>query len=49
MDDARFGPLLGRLLHTSFGKGWMYYLMLQQIGTVDQAAIVALPPWQQAS
>jgi hypothetical protein len=42
-DDARFGPLSGRLLHTSFGKGWMYYLMLQEVGTVTQSAIVALP------
>jgi len=43
VDDARFGPLSGRLLHTSFGKGWMYYLMLQEVGAVAQAAIVALP------
>jgi mono/diheme cytochrome c family protein len=42
-DDPRFGPLAGRLLHTSFGKGWMYYLMLQRVGDVDQSAIVALP------
>jgi len=43
VDDPRFGPLSGRLLHTSFGKGWMYYLMLQEVGSVSQAAIVALP------
>ena len=43
VDDRRFGPLSGRLLHTSFGKGWMYYLMTQQVGEVAQAAIVALP------
>ena len=43
VDDPRFGPLSGRLLHTSFGKGWMYYLMLQEVGLVAQAAIVALP------
>jgi hypothetical protein len=42
VDDPRFGPLSGRLLHTSFGKG-MYYLMLQQVGSFSQAAIVALP------
>jgi hypothetical protein len=41
--DARFGPLSGRLLHTSFGKGWLYYLMLQDVGEVSQAAIVQLP------
>jgi glucose/arabinose dehydrogenase len=43
VDDKRFGPLSGRLLHTSFGKGWMYYLMLQEVGQTEQAAIVALP------
>ena len=43
VDDKRFGPLSGRLLHTSFGKGWMYYLMLQEVGSQSQAAIVALP------
>jgi hypothetical protein len=43
VDDPRFGPLSGRLLHTSFGKGWMYYLMLQEVGSVTQAGIVALP------
>ena len=43
VDDKRFGPLSGRLLHTSFGKGWMYYLMLQKVEETDQAAIVALP------
>ncbi len=41
--DPRFGPLAGHLLHTSFGKGWMYYVMLQDVGEVSQAAIVALP------
>jgi glucose/arabinose dehydrogenase len=43
VDDKRFGPLSGRLLHTSYGKGWMYYLMPQRVGETDQAAIVALP------
>ena len=43
VDDKRFGPLSGRLLHCSFGKGWIYYLMLQDVGPVSQAAIVALP------
>jgi hypothetical protein len=41
--DQRFGPLSGRLLHCSFGTGWIYYLMLQEVGPVGQAAIVALP------
>jgi len=26
VDDDRFGPLSGRLFHTSFGKGWLYYI-----------------------
>ncbi len=42
-DDPRFGPLSGHLLHTSFGKGWMSYLMLQEVGDTAQAAIVKLP------
>jgi len=43
VEDRRFGPLAGRLLHTSFGKGWMYYLTMQEVGPVTQSAIVALP------
>ncbi|MGB7347855.1 MAG: DUF6797 domain-containing protein [Pirellulaceae bacterium] len=41
--DPRFGPLHGRLLHTSFGKGWMSYLMMQDFDDVSQAAIIKLP------
>ncbi|MDP6928115.1 MAG: c-type cytochrome, partial [Planctomycetota bacterium] len=41
--DPRWGPLSGRLLHTSFGKGWLYYLMLQDVGNISQAAIIKLP------
>lgn len=43
VDDSRWGPLSGQLLHTSFGKGWMYYLMMQDFEDVSQAAIVKLP------
>ncbi len=43
VDDPRFGPLAGHLLHTSFGKGWMSYLMMQEIDGVAQAAIIRLP------
>ncbi|MCM2372054.1 DUF6797 domain-containing protein [Aporhodopirellula aestuarii] len=48
VDDERFGPLSGRLLHTSFGKGWLFYLMPQEVTTKDgdvitQAAIVKCP------
>jgi putative heme-binding domain-containing protein len=41
--DPRFGPLAGHLLHTSFGKGWMSYAMIQDMGDVAQAAIIKLP------
>ncbi len=48
VDDERFGPLSGRLLHTSFGKGWLYYLMQQEVTNeegeeITQAAIVQRP------
>jgi hypothetical protein len=43
VDDPRWGPLSGKLLHTSFGKGWLYYFMVQDVGDVSQAAIVKLP------
>ncbi len=42
VQDKRWGPLSGRLLHTSFGKGWLYYMMLQDVDGQDQAAIVRL-------
>lgn len=41
--DPRFGPLAGRLLHASFGKGWLYSLSMQEIAGQTQAAIIALP------
>ncbi len=43
VEDQRFGPLAGRLLHTSFGKGHLMYLMMQQVGDQTQAALVELP------
>jgi sugar lactone lactonase YvrE len=43
VDDPRFGPLAGHLLHTSFGKGWMSYLMMQEVDGVAQGAIIKLP------
>lgn len=42
-DDPRFGPLAGRLLHSSFGKGWLYHLSLQEIDGQLQGAIMPLP------
>lgn len=43
VDDQRWGPLSGHLLHTSFGKGWFYYFLLQDFGDVAQSGIVKLP------
>lgn len=49
--DPRFGPLAPSLIHTSFGKAWMYRVMIDDIGAglsptrsdLVQAAIVRLP------
>ena len=41
--DERFGPLDGKLMHVSFGKGWIYYHMQEQVEGVTQGAVVALP------
>lgn len=43
VDDPRWGPLAGRLLHTSFGKGWIYYFLMQDLGDVVQSGIVKMP------
>jgi hypothetical protein len=40
VEDERFGPLAGRYLHTSFGKGWMYGLTIDER---EQGAIWRLP------
>ena len=40
VDDPRWGPLSGKLLHTSFGKGWLYYTMIQEVNGTEQASIV---------
>jgi putative heme-binding domain-containing protein len=41
--DERLGPLAGRLIHSSFGKGWLYTLSLQEIGETMQGTIIPLP------
>lgn len=41
--DERLGPLAGRLIHSSFGKGWLYTLSLQEINGTMQGAITPLP------
>jgi glucose/arabinose dehydrogenase len=43
VDDQRFGPLSGRYLHTSFGKGWMYPFQIDTTTQPPQAAIWRLP------
>ncbi|MGB7326005.1 MAG: DUF6797 domain-containing protein [Rubripirellula sp.] len=43
VNDERFGPLAGRLLHTSFGQGSLFYLMTQEINGQSQAALVRFP------
>jgi hypothetical protein len=41
--DDRWGPLAGRLIHSSYGKGWLYYLSLQEVDGKVQSSIVTLP------
>ena len=41
--DDRFGPLNGKLIHTSFGKGWIYYHMQEEVDGITQGAAVAMP------
>jgi hypothetical protein len=41
--DERFGPLNGKLMHVSFGKGWIYYHMQEVVEGVNQGSVVALP------
>jgi len=41
--DERLGPLAGRMIHSSFGKGWLYTLSLQEIDDTMQGAIIPLP------
>lgn len=43
LGDARFGPLAGRLLHTSFGKGWAYAVTMDEADGMAQASCVTLP------
>ncbi|TWU51792.1 DUF6797 domain-containing protein [Rubripirellula reticaptiva] len=43
VSDERFGPLAGRLLHTSFGQGHLFYLMTQEVDGLSQAALVQFP------
>jgi hypothetical protein len=41
--DKRWGPLGDRFIHTSFGKGWLYYMITQEVDGVEQGALISLP------
>ncbi len=43
VDDPRWGPLSGRMIHCSFGKARVFQLMVQEVGTRVQGALVKLP------
>lgn len=38
-----WGPLGNQLIHTSFGKGWVYQVLMQKMDSTTQAAVSALP------
>ncbi|MEZ4701817.1 MAG: DUF6797 domain-containing protein [Rhodothermales bacterium] len=40
---AAWGPLGNRFIHSSFGKGWLYHVMPQDVGDLTQGAVVPLP------
>jgi len=45
--DERFGPLAGRMIHSSFGKGWLYSMSLQTVDGLTFGALFPLPhQWQ---
>jgi len=41
--DQSWGPLGDHFIHTSYGKGWLYYFLPHSIGEITQGAMVALP------
>jgi cytochrome c5 len=38
-----WGPLADRLIWTSFGKGWAYQVLMDEVDGIHQAAVSALP------
>lgn len=38
-----WGPMGGQLIWTSYGKGWAYQVLTQEVDGVTQAAVAALP------
>ena len=41
--DASWGPLGNRLIHTSYGTGWSYYVIPKKVEGAWQASMIALP------
>jgi hypothetical protein len=41
--DKNWGPLGNHFIHTSYGTGWVYYFLPQQVDTITQGAMIALP------
>lgn len=41
--DKSWGPLGNHFIHTSYGKGWLYYFLPHAVGEITQGAMVALP------
>jgi hypothetical protein len=41
--DPSWGPLGDHFIHTSYGKGWLYYFLPHSVGEITQGAMVALP------
>ncbi len=41
--DKGWGPYGGRFISSSFGTGWLYNVMLQEVDSVTQAAATAFP------
>ncbi len=42
-DHKRFGPLSGKMIHSSFGKGWLMYVMMEDIEGIRHGSTVTLP------
>lgn len=43
VEDERFGPLSGQLLHTSFGMGTYFLVLCDEVNGQPQGAVVPLP------
>ena len=41
--DPRFGPLAGKMIHTSYGRGWIYWVCEHEVDGVAQAAASRFP------